>query len=465
MDETIAINEDNKLSCSNDAEVDDTFNPRCILVTGIPLKSRGFGLKRLLRSIIQKTFSDFVADLQNDEKPPPISQKQHFIIRTNIHGHVRDGCCHVVFATASEANDFLKNCCGPVQFEGSTLTFSYGASSLRDHFFPSLPYEVRRKIMLDSVSTYSVTGEVASMRMGTCLTLGILPYVKKNNNEKIHVIDATAGAGGNTIGLVRAAIKAGYKTVQATVAEIDQQRFENLVTNLKLALPYFVENTTALTTTNQPTSVFMNQHSSEVSVDINCVQKCGFETMCASQNADVIFFDPPWGGPNYAELDEIQMIVNEKGNASVTLTLIEIILRLIKKSVAPIIAVKLPSTYNVTHLADAITQNTYSIERPNERHFPFKFHFDATMLMVVIVRNPMIDMKAHENLTSLSGNEVLDTIVLGINTWHGKGDEKTGQYDEVYTGNGVCRPEFFDFEKRRWIQLKKWIPTSNRISN
>ena len=515
-------------AATSGAEVEtDTFNPRCVLVTGIGLCSLGHGLKRLLASIVDKSRA-----IQKDTADPEIKpatephaggedalpsgkktqSKAQFIVRFNIHNYVRDGRCHITFPHSSQAAAFLQfyaiDDSPVVVYEGRRLFFSYGASNLRDHFFPSLPFAVRRQMSLDPVATFSVTGEVASLRMATALVEGILPAVVRGFNcgqNRATFVDGTAGVGGNVIGLARAIVNSSQiSNAELVSVELDAHRYALLRSNVSAALPmYFGEDARVGafdSDAHSASQIVSGSITREVggaalSIEMSLINGCGIANATKrmtnslfAEGVRILFFDPPWGGPDYAEKGEICLCVDE-GGVSANLGFDEIVLRMIGLSKrshkrAHIVASKLPATYDLTRLAKLVTDAS-KYESASDRHFPLRFHFDATMVMFVVVSNPYCSSDAGDGkeplaADPLAGNKFLDSLVDSIMQWHGKGvpadapltsasiesdstcSSRLPWGSQSFEGTGACRPEFYDFEKGRWIQLKKWISTKKR---
>jgi hypothetical protein len=110
-----------------------------------------------------------------------------------------------------------------------------------------------------------------------------------------------------------------------------------------------------------------------------------------------VFFDPPWGGPNYEQIvaDHMGDIPLSPAPRGVAYTGVrDWILSAcgLRHSLplAPVVAFKLPACFDVTSLARELTlrppSRAVSVEADRERCFPFRFHFGrSTILFVVAV--------------------------------------------------------------------------------
>ncbi|RHY26974.1 hypothetical protein DYB32_007128 [Aphanomyces invadans] len=128
----------------------------------------------------------------------------------------------------------------------------------RDFLFGGLPPELRIQMQLDDVAQYSVTDMKTAARISHFISA--LPGLSPDSI----VTDSTACVGGNT-----ASFCTFFRYVQAV--EIDATRFQMLVHNLHAVM-------------------------SLVNVQCYCANYVDV-VECFSQ--DVVFVDPPWGGPEY----------------------------------------------------------------------------------------------------------------------------------------------------------------------
>jgi hypothetical protein len=124
---------------------------------------------------------------------------------------------------------------------------------------------------------------------------------------------------------------------------------------------------------------------------------------------------------------------------------------------APVVAIKLPVCFDSTSLARELTLRPPSravcVADDRERCFPFRFYFGrSTILFIVAVAGTASRFSCTGDLTAGVStpslwyeNKHLNGVVEGIVAWH---------HSEGYREH---HPEFFDYDKQRWIPLKKWI--------
>lgn len=142
----------------------------------------------------------------------------------------------------------------------------------RDFFFPSVPLERRRELRLDKVASYSVTDE----RSAAAMTAVIARYV----GATAHVVDATACVGGNTISFAGA-------FARVTAIEVDGVRLEHLRHNVGVM---------------------------GVAANVECMLGSCVDRLPAI-DSDAVFFDPPWGGPEYAAQERVSLSIGDVGLA------------------------------------------------------------------------------------------------------------------------------------------------------
>ncbi|CUG89852.1 methyltransferase, putative [Bodo saltans] len=145
-----------------------------LLITGIPLQSKGKYLGQTLRAYFAQAAAAITEEGTPSWKAPQIK------FSFTIHGHIRGGTCIALFSSAEEAERCAcvvvdqrhdETTIGPCIYDGKSLQFDRCAGKMRDHLFPSLPYHARREMLLDPESTFSVTCEVDAFRMASLLRL------------------------------------------------------------------------------------------------------------------------------------------------------------------------------------------------------------------------------------------------------------------------------------------------------
>lgn len=163
------------------------------------------------------------------------------------------------------------------------------------------------EIKIDEVGKYSISKPY--------ITKQIIDIIKKfMNTREIIITDAMACVGGDTLSFAN-----NFKKVNAI--ELDSKRFEFLKHNMKLF--------------NKKNINFYNSDFLEV------IKKL---------NQDVIYLDPPWGGPDYKNQQSVSFSVSNK-------KLSEIIDEIIKEQLCKLIVLKLPFNYDLNEF------NKYEINK------------------------------------------------------------------------------------------------------
>lgn len=171
----------------------------------------------------------------------------------------------------------------------------------RDFYFRHVPPELRAQLVLDHEASYSVTDQVTADK----ITKDIRLFVSSNAT----ITDGTACAGGNTYSFAKT-----FKQVNAI--EIDPDRFSYLVNNISI-----------LGTSN-----------------VNYI--CGdVYKECPKQYQDVLFLDPPWGGPDYKNNLNIRLYLSNKELSEICIDL---------SLYCKYIALKVPINFRVDIFDDAV---------------------------------------------------------------------------------------------------------------
>ncbi|ARF09280.1 putative RNA methylase [Catovirus CTV1] len=131
------------------------------------------------------------------------------------------------------------------------------------------------------------------------------------NTNNLTITDATSGAGGNVLSFSKV-----FKLVNAI--EIDTKRYHFLTNNLQV---YKIHN--------------VNHYCDDcTNLIFNIFQ-------------DIIFFDPPWGGKEYKEKDNIRLKI---GDISIEALCLKLMNKNECKYSPKMIALKLPKNYDIEHL-------------------------------------------------------------------------------------------------------------------
>ena len=183
----------------------------------------------------------------------------------------------------------------------------------RDFLFPDVPKKIREQIQLDEVAKYSVTDMRTADEISNFIT-----KLDGLNGTSIVITDGTACAGGNAISFCK-----NFKTVQAV--ELDRNRYDMLMHNLKI-----------LGCTNA-----------------TCYQANYLELVCRLTQ-DIVFLDPPWGGPSYKEKDQVELFIGDVPLSEVCENL---------KSRTKYVVIKAPTNLNYAAFKANVTGNLQVLHR------------------------------------------------------------------------------------------------------
>lgn len=137
----------------------------------------------------------------------------------------------------------------------------------KDFLFRFINLDKRKKLKLDDEALYSVTDQYTADRISRDIQK-TLPNIQS-------ITDATACIGGNTFSFSKF-----FKQVQAI--EIDYIRYQYLVYNMEVLE---ANNITC--------------HHGDLMIE------------CHRMINELIFLDPPWGGPEYKTKDKIDLFLSE----------------------------------------------------------------------------------------------------------------------------------------------------------
>lgn len=153
----------------------------------------------------------------------------------------------------------------------------------------------RLKLLMDEEAMYSTTDQITAEKIAN----NILEIVDKS----ALIIDATACIGGSVLAL--------------------NSIFENVIAIEKdsIKYQYLVHNMQVLGINN-----------------VKCIH-ADLITECRNYKSDVIFIDPPWGGPEYKALDKIDLFISEK-------KLSEVCNNIAKDNCTKYIVLKVPVNFN-----------------------------------------------------------------------------------------------------------------------
>jgi predicted RNA methylase len=326
------------------------------------------------------------------------------------------------------------------------LHISRSAGKVRDHFFPWLEYPVRTKIRLDPTATYSMTDLSSSLRIAQIAR--ILARKTDDNDSPFRVGDVFACCGGNTLGFLLSA----KSNDRVSAIELDPVRAGMLQHNID----FFPREKNA--------SVLSS------CAIYHLAWNCRFPL--TTKSYDVVFLDPPWGGPQYnqetdptapifplinaaADTAEVLGIAGRSASSkdeddakTIQLDFTDLIRSLVfgtARHVSSVVMFRVPANewclrwMNELVLESVADDDSRWGSHPRERIFPLLFNFGAKTRLLCFVQN--------QHFCPASGlvtNATLDDLVADIVQFH------------VGTGYREHKPQYYDFEKKRWIQLKKW---------
>lgn len=169
-------------------------------------------------------------------------------------------------------------------------------SNKMDYFFPFISKTVRDQLQADETALFSITTQFLADNISLLLQQLI-------NKPDVVITDACACVGGNTYSFSRF-----FKKVNAV--EYDSTRYEYLVKNLELLN---VKNT----------STYQGDYLK----------------IMDEVKQNVIFFDPPWGGPDYKDEKDLHLYL---GNTDI----IDLVSKLLTSKVVDLIALKVPQNFD-----------------------------------------------------------------------------------------------------------------------
>ncbi|CAF1070372.1 unnamed protein product [Adineta steineri] len=138
----------------------------------------------------------------------------------------------------------------------------------RDFLFSDIPICIRKQIQLDKVAQYSTT----DMRTADKIS-EFIANLNGLEKDRTVITDGTACVGGNTSSFCK-----NFKHVQAI--ELSQIRYNMLRNNLKIL-----------------------KHENVICCHGDYLQ------YLPNLQQDVVFLDPPWGGPTYKDQVEIELFI------------------------------------------------------------------------------------------------------------------------------------------------------------
>eukprot|EP00192_Tetraselmis_astigmatica_P007447 CAMPEP_0117666380 /NCGR_PEP_ID=MMETSP0804-20121206/10345_1 /TAXON_ID=1074897 /ORGANISM="Tetraselmis astigmatica, Strain CCMP880" /LENGTH=713 /DNA_ID=CAMNT_0005473921 /DNA_START=66 /DNA_END=2207 /DNA_ORIENTATION=+ len=234
-----------------------------------------------------------------------------------VHGSKTKGCfrhgwVRVYVRSMEDARRAVSALDGTLEHDGHRLTVSMSAGRL-DTLFPLFPFALRSALRVDSVGAFSVTDQVTADRVTDIIAAaaeevllagrhGIRASAGEGANHllgtssyreteatlaagllPLTVTDATACSGGNTLSLMR-------RFARLLSVELDEDRVMDLRRNVDAVLQFLKQE--------QERSPGRDSKDVPVLAAVTTYHD-DYLNLAASLEQDVVFLDPPWGGPGY----------------------------------------------------------------------------------------------------------------------------------------------------------------------
>lgn len=202
----------------------------------------------------------------------------------------------------------------------------YVNNKLKAYFFPSMPGVNLNAIRMTNISLYSTTPWQEADFMSSII---IKFFKSRGHNKSLVITDATANVGGNTISFYLN----GFNKVNAV--EIESFTCSLLKNNLKV-----------------------------YGKSIDNVHCTNYLSIADKLEQDVIFIDPPWGGPNYKSVNLLDIYLDNTN-------IVDLCNRLMLNKRASLIVLKLPTNYNLNALINGCPNNDFlvhKVSRLNKGH-------------------------------------------------------------------------------------------------
>ena len=186
-------------------------------------------------------------------------------------------------------------------------------------FFPKVKNINTNRLKISNEGVYSISKPEVSKE--------ILNYILSKTGKNIIVLDGTGNVGGDTI---RFGLSKNVKKVFTT--EINKDNFEILKHNINV---YKLNNKISL-----------------YNVDFIKFYKI------LKKKIDVIFIDPPWGGPNYKKKCRLNLYLSKQSIGT-------IVKDIKKRKICSYIFIKIPFNFNITKFqleSDTKQLEIYSVD-------------------------------------------------------------------------------------------------------
>jgi len=170
-------------------------------------------------------------------------------------------------------------------------------SNIKKRIFPEPLNKNYNDLKYDSEGLWSITHH----KEADLISKKILEYSDIN----AHIVDATAGCGGNLISF---------------------NKYFNNITGIELVLDRFI--------------IMKNNLKQYTNNNITLINDDCLNYIC-DNNYDIYFFDPPWGGPNYKTEKNLELYLSKNN-------IIDVIKKIEKNK---LIILKIPYNYNINKIS------------------------------------------------------------------------------------------------------------------
>ena len=196
------------------------------------------------------------------------------------------------------------------------------------YLFPKKENVKMEQLQISSIGDYSITPSSEAYKMAK-----LLHNILKDNQESITITDSTCGNAGN-------AIQFAYFFSHVNAVELSKQHFDICKNNIDI---YKLKNVTMIN------DDYLN--------------------IMTTLKQDIIFIDPPWGGPTYKEYNKIPLYLGKQ-------RIEQIISDIMRLNLAKIIGVKIPYNFDLHTFYETIHYKYISI-----------INFNKCKLIIIKIEN------------------------------------------------------------------------------
>jgi len=207
-----------------------------------------------------------------------------------------------------------------------------------EKYFPKPKNNINFKLLeMSNTGIYSITKPLEAKKISNIIIQALQKLIFEDNKISNYIItDATSNVGGNTISFLLSNFK-------VNAIEID--------------------NTTC--------SILKNN------IQVYNINKSKYKIYCKDYTKiykklkqDIVFMDPPWGGPDYKYKSNIDLYLSN-------ISIIDICNSLFDNKLVKLIVLKLPKNYNYTRLFKKIKTKVFIIHKIMNKN---KYYFDICLI-------------------------------------------------------------------------------------